>query len=203
MRPLDPSHKTSLGHRPISGPIGDLHSICTFCGASNGRDPSLLRAAEQLGEAIASEGIRLVYGGGSAGLMGAVALAAARAGGEVVAVIPRFLASRIPMLSAPHEIVVVPDMHTRKKTMFDRADAFVALPGGIGTIEELTEVMTWHKLDQHRKPILIANFQDFWRPLLALFEHLESGGFMHSDVLSGCSVRQLRSCPFPALRGDG
>jgi len=188
MKTLHAVKEAFLDVENIPRPATGLSAICVFCGASNGDDPVLLRAATFLGEAIAHAGIRLIYGGGDAGLMGAVALAAARARGEVVAILPRFLASRMSMLPLPHEIVVVPDMHSRKKAMFERADAFVALPGGIGTIEELAEVITWQKLGQHRKPVLIANFQDFWRPLLDLFKHLIERGFMRGDVLEECLV---------------
>ena len=195
---------THLGLANLTGPnghdTGDLRTICVFCGASNGLNPNFVSAATMLGKAIAREGIRLVYGGGDAGLMGAVASAAARAGGEVLAVIPSFLAPRMTMLSMPHEIMTVPDMHSRKRAMFDRADAFVALPGGVGTIEELAEVITWHKLGQHTKPILIANFDGFWQPLLTLLEYLAGHGFVRDDVLAECLVVNDPAGILPALR---
>jgi len=132
-------------------------------------------------------------------LMGAVAHGAASAGGRVVAVVPDFIAARTAHLALPHEIVTVDGMHSRKRTMFERADAFVALPGGIGTIEELAEVITWYKLEQHQKPILIGNFGGFWTPLMALFEHLARTGFLRDDVLRDCLVADRPEAVVPML----
>ncbi|GLQ55105.1 TIGR00730 family Rossman fold protein [Devosia nitrariae] len=189
--------QTSLRLPPPPRPFG---TVCVFCGASSGADPRFVSAAAELGRTIALEGLRLVYGGGASGLMDAVARGAAEHGGPVTAVTPHFLAHRIPQLSVPHEIVAVPDMHTRKKIMFERSDAFIALPGGIGTIEELTEVVTLHKLDQDRKPVVIANFGGFWDPLLELFAHLERTGFMHAEALGRCLVAQTPRAILPAIR---
>ncbi len=157
-----------------------LKNICVYCGSSNGTNPSMLRAAEQLGHAMANAGIGLVYGGGNGGLMGATARAVLEKGGHVTGIIPGFLRDREIMLADAQEMVVVPDMHTRKRLMFERSDAFVALPGGIGTLEELVEQMTWVQLDQHSKPVLIADNGGFWRPLLALLEHMREQGFVRS-----------------------
>lgn len=159
-----------------------LKNICVYCGSSNGTNPSMLRAAEQLGHAMASAGIGLVYGGGNGGLMGATARAVLEKGGYVTGIIPGFLRDRELMLADAQEMVVVPDMHTRKRLMFERSDAFVALPGGIGTLEELVEQMTWVQLDQHSKPVLIADIGGFWRPLLALLEHMREQGFVRSEL---------------------
>jgi uncharacterized protein (TIGR00730 family) len=175
-------------------------TVCVFCGSSSGADPRLLQAAVGLGQAMAEDGIDLVYGGGATGLMGAVAQGVAENGGSVVAVTPHFLVRRIPKLAAPHELIAVPDMHTRKKIMFERSDAFIALPGGIGTIEELTEVVTLHKLDQHGKPVLIANLNGFWSPLLDLFAHLQQAGFMQADALGRCHVADRVDAILPMLR---
>lgn len=182
---------------PLPGP----KTICVFCGARSGNDESFIDAATELGDAIGLEGMALLYGGGAEGLMGAVARAAAEHGSLVTAVMPRFLADRIPMLAAPHEMVIVPDMHTRKRIMFERADAFVALPGGIGTIEELTEIVTLHKLEQQRKPLVFANIKGFWEPLLQLFSHLERSGFISDDLMSKCLVAETPSAILPMLRG--
>jgi len=178
-----------------------LRTVCVFGGAKGGSDPRLAEMAAALGHVIGAAGIRLVYGGGSDGLMGAVATAAARAGSDVVAVAPRFLMARMTMPAGIGQAIVVPDMHMRKRLMFDYADAFIALPGGIGTIEELAEVMTWRKLDQHDKPILIANFHDFWSPWLALLAHLETGGFLSGHVSSACLVAATPAEVLPLLHG--
>lgn len=138
--------------------------------------------ATSLGRALARAGVGLVYGGGNIGLMGAVARATLTAGGHVTGVIPRFLVEREVMLADVHELVVTEDMHERKRVMFDRSDAFVALPGGIGTLEELVEQMTWAQLGRHEKPILVANLHDFWTPLLTLLEHMSSEGFLRPGL---------------------
>ncbi len=127
---------------------------------------------------MAEKGIGLVYGGGNIGLMGTVARAVLDAGGRVTGIIPEFLKKREVMLTDAQETIVVPDMHTRKRMMYERADAFVAMPGGIGTLEELVEQLTWAQLGQHRKPVLLLNTRDFWRPLLQLFAHMRNEGFI-------------------------
>ena len=158
--------------------MADVDSICVFCGSSEGRDPAHAAAARILGEAMARAGIRLVYGGGSIGLMGAVARAVLDAGGSVTGIIPEFLVRKEIMLDGVEDLHVVPDMHTRKRMMFDRSDAFVALPGGIGTLEELVEQMTWAQLGRHRKPIVLADIGGFWGPLTDLLEHMSAEAFI-------------------------
>ena len=158
--------------------MADLRSICVYCGSGHGGDPAFSAAANALGAAIARAGIRLVYGGGNVGLMGTVARAALDHGGHVCGIIPEFLRQRELMIADAQELVVVPDMHTRKRLMFERADAFVALPGGVGTLEEVVEQMTWAQLGQHRKPILLANVLNFWDPLLVLLHHMKQMGFI-------------------------
>lgn len=155
-----------------------LASICVYCGSSAGGDPIYADAAEALGRSMGEAGIGLVYGGGSIGLMGIMARSVMAAGGHVTGIIPQFLREREVMLDTAHELVVTEDMHERKRTMFDRADAFVALPGGIGTLEELVEMMTWAQLGQHRKPVLIANINGFWDPLVVLLRHMADEGFI-------------------------
>ena len=159
-----------------------LKTICVYCGSSNGSDPVMLGAARQLGQAMGAAGIGLVYGGGNGGLMGATARAVLETGGHVTGIIPGFLRDRELMLEDAQDMVVVPDMHTRKRLMFERSDAFVALPGGIGTLEELVEQMTWVQLERHTKPVLIADIGGFWRPLLGLLEHMREHGFIRSDL---------------------
>ena len=139
-------------------------------------------AAEALGKIMARDGIGLVYGGGGNGLMGVIARTVRENGGHVTGIIPEFLQNRERRYDDAQELIVVPDMHTRKRLMFDRADAIVALPGGVGTLEELVEQLTWVQLDRHDKPVLIADIGGFWRPLLDLFAHMRNNGFIRSDL---------------------
>ena len=158
-------------------------AICVYCGSSPGRSDTYAASAHELGRAIAEAGMRVVYGGGTKGLMGAVARGCMDAGGAVTGIIPKFLmnmeASRSE-LTALDELVATEDMHERKHAMFERSDAFVALPGGIGTLEELIEVMTWAQLGRHEKPIVIANLDGFWSPLQTLLDHMRDEGFIHT-----------------------
>jgi uncharacterized protein (TIGR00730 family) len=158
--------------------MNGIRNVCVYCGSSAGNDARFGEAAEAFGRILAAEGIGLVYGGGGNGLMGRVARATLAAGGYAAGIIPSFLVRKEHALTDVQEMVVVEDMHERKRAMFDRADAFVALPGGIGTLEELVEQMTWAQLERHAKPVLIANLNGFWRPLLALFAHMNEEGFI-------------------------
>jgi uncharacterized protein (TIGR00730 family) len=161
----------------------DLQSICVYCGSAEGAAPEYKAAAEGLGRALADSGIRLVYGGGSVGLMGVVARTMLARGGQVTGIIPQFLKDREVMLTEVSDLIVTADMHERKRQMFERADAFVALPGGIGTLEEVVEMMTWAQLDQHMKPVLIVNINGFWDALIALFRRMANDGFLHKPFL--------------------
>jgi len=174
--------------------MADLRSICVYCGANPGNDPRYSEAAEALGRAIAGAGLRLVYGGGSIGLMGLVARAAMADGAPVTGIIPQFLKDREIMLREVSDLVVTEDMHERKRIMFERSDAFVALPGGIGTLEELVEMMTWAQLDQHRKPILIVNINGFWDSLVALFDRMSEDGFLNKTFLGGRAALPVLFC---------
>ena len=156
-------------------------NICVYCGSSLGRDARFVTAAETLGRMIGERGMGLVYGGGDNGLMGRVARAALAAGGHVTGIIPQFLEKREHMLLQAQDLVVVPDMHSRKRLMFERADAFVALPGGVGTLEELVEQLTWVQLGRHTKPVVIADIGGFWRPLLSLLAHMRDNGFIRAE----------------------
>src|SRR5271155_5880714 len=158
-----------------------VRNICVYCGSSDGNDPGFGQAADQLGAAIAAAGIGLVFGGGDTGLMGRVARSVLAGGGRVTGIIPKFLIKRENALLNAQELIVVDDMHQRKQMMFDRADAFVALPGGIGTLEELVEQLTWVQLDRHRKPVVIADIGGFWRPLLALMAHMRMQEFIRES----------------------
>ncbi|WP_375274798.1 LOG family protein [Methylorubrum thiocyanatum] len=162
--------------------MAQLSSVCVYCGSGFGGDPAFADAARRLGTSLARAGVKLVYGGGNVGLMGTVASATLEAGGYVTGIIPDFLKSRERMLDAVQETIVVSDMHTRKQLMFDRADAFVALPGGIGTLEELVEQLTWAQLGQHRKPIMLLSVNGFWDPLITLIDHMRAHGFIREGL---------------------
>ena len=156
----------------------DIRSLCIYCGSGHGNDPVFTETAEALGHMLAAENIRLVYGGGSVGLMGTVARAALAKGGQVTGIIPQFLVDREVMLPEVSELIVTLDMHERKRLMFEHSDAFVALPGGIGTLEEVVEQMTWAQLGRHKKPVMLANINGFWDPLVSLFEHMSASAFI-------------------------
>ena len=163
---------TASGGHPL------IRNVCVYCGSAAGVDPLYEQAAGKLGRALARAGIGLIYGGGSRGLLAALARATRENGGMVTAIIPEFLTARNELSEDAQKHIVVPDMHTRKRLMFEQADAFVALPGGIGTLEELVEQLTWVQLERHTKPVVIADIRGFWRPLLALFEHMREHGFI-------------------------
>jgi uncharacterized protein (TIGR00730 family) len=161
-----------------------LDSVCVFCGSSEAADPAFLAAARRLGEDLAKAGLRLVYGGGGVGLMGACARGAHEAGGRVLGVIPDFLVGRERALESV-EHVIVGDMHQRKMMMFEHAQGFVILPGGIGTLEEAVELLSWRRLDLHAKPVVFYNPRDFWKTLFDCFqmtvdERLTPADFMAS-----------------------
>jgi len=169
--------------------MNKIKTICVYCGSSAGTNPRFTEAASTFGKILAENGIRLVYGGGSNGLMGAVANGVLDHGGSVTGIIPEFLNSRERMLTRVQELVVTPDMHERKRLMFERSDAFVALPGGIGTLEELVEQLTWQQLGRHSRPVLLANIEGFWEPLLALMAHMRSTQF----IRPGMAVEVLKA----------
>ncbi len=162
--------------------MSKINALCVYCGSSPGTDPAFVEAARTFGKILAENGIRLIYGGGSVGLMGTLAQAVLDHGGEVTGVIPEFLTRRERPRHLPQELIVTPDMHARKRTMFERADGFVALPGGLGTLEEVVEQLTWAQLGRHRKPILIANINGYWDPLLKLVEHMRAVKFVPSAL---------------------
>ena len=162
--------------------MAPVRTVCVYCGSGFGGDPAFTAAAVTLGKALAEAGIGLVYGGGNVGLMGTVARAVLENGGHVTGIIPDFLKSRERMLDEIQETIVVSDMHTRKRLMFERSDAFVALPGGIGTLEELVEQLTWAQLGQHNKPILLLSVNGFWDPLITLIDHMRAHGFIREGL---------------------
>jgi uncharacterized protein (TIGR00730 family) len=151
-------------------PARNLKSVCVYCASSNAADPLFLAQAEAFGAILAREGVRLVYGGGGIGLMGASARGAYQAGGKVLGIMPAFLTNR-EMLFDEVETIIVQSMHERKQIMFDEADAFAILPGGIGTLEEIVELMSWRRLDLHNKPMVFLSPGGFWDPLFTLIDH--------------------------------
>ena len=162
--------------------MSTINSICVYCASGPGNDPAFMEAAKKFGRILAENNIRLVYGGGSVGLMGELAESVLDHGGSVTGVIPDFLVNREHMLLRVQERIITRDMHERKREMFERADAFVALPGGIGTLEELVEQMTWAQLGRHKKPILILNIEGFWDPLCTLLERMEKLDFIRAGL---------------------
>ena len=180
--------------------MSDIRNICVYCGSSPGTDRDFVAAASHFGKILAENRIGLVYGGGSTGLMGALAHAVHAHGGDVVGVIPEFLRARERMFKLAREVVVTQDMHERKRIMFERADAFVALPGGIGTLEELVEQLTWAQLGRHKKPILIVNLKAYWDGLIELFDHMNRLGFIHAAGLLSYHVCDRVEEILPTLR---
>ena len=177
-----------------------INNVCVYCGSSPGNNPRFIEAARDFGRILAESKINLVYGGGSFGLMGAVANSVLDNGGTVTGIIPESLVARERALTRVQEMVVTRDMHERKRLMFDRADAFVALPGGIGTLEELVEQITWAQLNRHAKPILVADIGQFWRPLLALFAHMHVEGFIREGFDLRYMVAERIEDVIPMLR---
>ncbi len=162
--------------------MNKIRTVCVYCGSGPGTNPRFVEAAIALGKTLAENDIRLVYGGGSIGLMGAVAKSTLDHGGTVTGIIPDFLTTRENALARVQEMIVTPDMHERKRLMFERSDAFVALPGGIGTLEELVEQMTWQQLGRHNKPILLVNIDGFWELFLALLTHMRATEFIRPTL---------------------
>jgi uncharacterized protein (TIGR00730 family) len=164
------------------GKIPKITKICVYCGSGAGTDPAFVEAATAFGTAMAKAGIGLVYGGGDMGMMGAVADAVRRNGGSVTGIIPQFLLNKERAGFNGDGLIVTADMHERKRKMFDMADAFVAMPGGVGTLEELVEQLTWAQLGRHKKPILIADIKGFWQPLCALLDHMKALEFIRPGL---------------------
>ncbi|MGA7779135.1 MAG: TIGR00730 family Rossman fold protein [Paraburkholderia sp.] len=163
-----------------------MKSVCVYCGSSNGAKPLYTEAARGFGRALVDAGLALVYGGGKVGLMGVIADEVMAAGGRAIGVIPELLVNKEVGHNGLTELHVVPDMHQRKKMMADLSDAFVAMPGGAGTLEELFEVYTWAQLGYHQKPVAVLNIDGYYDPLIAMLEHTVQEGFMRQtyfDIL--------------------
>ena len=159
-----------------------IRKICVYCGSGPGIDPAYAESARAFGTVLAKNGIGLVFGGGAIGMMGAIAKSVLDNGGEVTGIIPEFLVLREHAMRGADNLIVTRDMHERKLKMFEMADAFVAMPGGIGTLEEFVEQITWVQLGRHRKPILLANIKGFWDPLCALIDHMKSLEFIRGGL---------------------
>lgn len=176
-----------------------LDSVCVYCGSSDLADPQFLKDAGTFGSALAAEGLRLVYGGGGVGLMGACARAAHAGGGRVFGIIPDFLVARERAFDEV-ETRIVTSMHERKMIMFEQSDGFVVLPGGIGTLEEIVELLSWRRLNLHAKPIVIYNPRDFWRPMFDLYEHTIREGLTPPDFTDAWCVADTVAEIIPLLR---
>ncbi len=172
----------SVSILPFDGP-----SVCLFCGASDAADPAYTQAARDFGKAAAQDGWRLVYGGGGVGLMGAAARSAHEAGGRVIGIMPAFLRSRERLFDEV-ETIVVTSMHERKQLMYDQSDAFVVAPGGIGTLEEVVELLSWKRLDLHHKPVVFLNLNGFWNGFFELMKHSVAEGMTPASFLNAWTV---------------
>jgi len=177
-----------------------IRKICVYCGSGPGTDPAFVEAARAFGTIMAKNGIGLVYGGGNVGMMGELAAAVLAQGGEVTGIIPDFLVAREHAVKSARGLIVTRDMHERKQKMFELADAFVALPGGVGTLEEIVEQMTWAQLGRHKKPILLANIAGFWQPLCALLDHMKALEFIRGDLDFDLLVADKVADILPMLR---
>jgi uncharacterized protein (TIGR00730 family) len=180
--------------------MSKIKAICVYCGSSPGTDPAFVGAAQSFGKILAENGVRLIYGGGSIGLMGAVAEAVLENGGDALGIIPEFLTRKERPRQLAQETIITRDMHERKQKMFEHADAFVALPGGIGTVEELVEQMTWAQLGRHKKPILVANINGYWNPFLTLIEHMRTQKFLPGAPRVDCLVTERVEEILPKLQ---
>jgi uncharacterized protein (TIGR00730 family) len=190
-------------------------SVCVFCGSQYGSDPAYRRVAARLGETLGAAGTTVIYGGGHVGLMGAVADAAIAAGGEVIGLIPARLLEREVGHRAITHLITTKDMYERKQQMIDRADAFVILPGGLGTLDELLEVITLRQLGYHDKPIVLVNLGGYWDPFIALVDQVVQHNFALpsartlyrvvdtlDQVLPALGIAQPPSAPLRAVQGD-
>lgn len=168
--------------------MSHIKSVCVYCGSSNTSNPAYDAPTIELGQSIATQGLTLVYGGGNPGLMGKVSDSCLKAGGKVIGIIPDHIRQMEPQHQDLTELHVVDNMHIRKQMMAERADAFVIMPGGFGTLDEAFEILTWKYLGIHNLPIIIANIDGFWNPLLALIDHMRENGFVREAHMSAFTV---------------
>lgn len=182
--------------------MSELKSVCVFCGSSPGARPAYMDSARSLGRALAENGVDLVFGAGGVGVMGAVSQACLEAGGRVTGIIPEHLTRIEAPLSDLSECIVVPDMHTRKRKMFERSDAFVVLPGGFGTMDETFEILTWRQLGLHDKPVIVADIEGYWKPFLSFAESMVTEGFIRPTNMDLFRVVERVEDILPAVRED-
>jgi uncharacterized protein (TIGR00730 family) len=185
----------------VQQPVPKIERLCVYCGSSDGADPRYRAAASELGAGLAARGIELVYGGGRNGLMGAVADAVLAGGGRATGIIPVHLQHREVAHPGLSELVVVADMHQRKRVMAERADAFAVLPGGVGTLDETVEILSWRQLGLHQKPLVIIDIAGYWSPLAVLFEHIVGSRFAAPLVPGLVSFVPDVAALFAALAG--
>lgn len=179
--------------------MSKISNLCVFCGSKLGENPNFEAAARALGTEMAGRDIGLVYGGGGIGLMGAITDAVLEGGGRVVGVIPEFLMKYEVGNPNVTELIVVDSMHDRKRTMFERSDGFIILPGGLGTMDETFEIITWKQLQQHAKPVVVLDTEGYWQPFEALVDSIIQGGFAHPGVKDLFSVVDRVDQVFDAL----
>ncbi|MEN6491681.1 MAG: TIGR00730 family Rossman fold protein [Rectinema sp.] len=184
---------------PDSPPENPL-KICVFCGSSLGNHPSYAELAVKLGRTLAERGMVLVYGGGNVGLMGTVAEAAMNSGGKVIGIIPQRLFDLVEQQELT-ELLIVKDMHERKALMQKKADAFISLPGGIGTMEELFEVWSWRYIGYHQKPVAILNIEHYYDRLLEMLRHMVGEGFLHREIYDDLIVSDNIEAVLEAIHG--
>lgn len=179
--------------------MSKLRKICVYCGSGPGCNPAYMAAAKQFGRLCAKQGIGIVYGGSNIGIMGEIAQSALDAGGNVTGILPKFWYDSPLMHKHLSELIITETMHERKQRMFELSDAFVALPGGIGTLEELAEMLTWNQIGQHTKPIVIANIEGFWQPLITLLDHMSADEFIRDGLKVAYEVANTVEDILPAI----
>jgi uncharacterized protein (TIGR00730 family) len=180
--------------------MSKIKSLCVFCGSRAGSHPAYEVAARDLGHAIADRGFDLVYGAGDIGLMSVVARAALENGGKVTGIIPEFIQAFEVGSPGEIELIVVESMHERKRAMFERSDGFIVLPGGLGTLDETIEMITWKQLQQHKKPVVLVDTNHYWKPFLKLVQAVVDGGFGHHGINELFSVVDDVESVFKALK---
>lgn len=180
--------------------MSELTSVCVYCGSSPGKSTRYMEAGRKLGQILAVEEIELVFGGGDVGVMGAVANAVVDGGGRVTGIIPQFLREVEIPSERIQELIVTESMHERKALMYERSDGFCVLPGGIGTLEEVIEMISWAQLNQHQKPIILVNINDYWDPFLTLLTHVVEQGFARPDIRRVWRVVDNVQDVLPAMR---
>ena len=180
--------------------MSDLKSVCVYCGSCPGDDQAFIETGRKLGQTMAAEGVELVFGGGDVGIMGATANAVVEGGGRVTGIIPKFLRDVEIPSERIQELIITDSMHERKHDMYERSDAFVVLPGGIGTLEEVIEMISWAQLRQHAKPIVLVSVNNYWDPFFALLDHVIHHGFARPEIRGLYHVVNSYEDVLPSIR---